>query len=403
MLLGKNITVGITGGIAAFKAAQLVSNLRSGGAQVRVIMTRAAQEFVRPLTLQTLSGHQVYTDLFAVSDKPVQHIDLAAGSDIIVIAPATANIIGKIAGGIADDLLSTVVTAAICPVLICPAMNVHMYDNPVVRQNLDKLVALGYHFVEPGAGRLACGTEGRGRLAELDLITSQIEKILTLKNDLRDMTVLVTAGPTVEPVDPVRYLSNRSSGKMGYSIAASAAGRGAKVYLVSGPVALNPPAGVELIPVNTAVEMREAVLEKYPAADAVVMCAAVADYRPKTVAGQKIKKHESSLTIELEKNPDILEELGKLKKRQFLIGFAAETQDLVANAQLKVKNKNLDMLVANDVTLPGAGFSVDTNIAKLVFPGDRIESLPLMDKTVLAQRILDEIPKKRKDSSLRSE
>ncbi|MCL2766616.1 MAG: bifunctional phosphopantothenoylcysteine decarboxylase/phosphopantothenate--cysteine ligase CoaBC [Peptococcaceae bacterium] len=394
MLSGKNITIGVTGGIAAFKAAQLVSNLNAAGAQVRVIMTKAAQEFVQPLTLQTLSGHLVYTGLFDDTERSVRHIDLAAGSDLIVIAPATANIIGKIAGGIADDLLSTVITAAVCPVLICPAMNVHMYNNPVVQHNLNKLQTLGYHFVEPGIGRLACGTEGRGRLAELDLITTKISEILAIKKDMQEMNVVVTAGPTVEPVDPVRYLTNRSSGKMGYAIAAAAAQRGAKVYLISGPVALEPPPGTELIQVETAIEMRQVVLEKYPLADAVVMCAAVADYRPKTVAEQKIKKHESSLNIELEKNPDILEELGRLKQHQFLIGFAAETHDLEANAKAKVEKKNLDMLVANDVTMPGAGFSVDTNIAKLFYPGDRITTLPILDKSVLAQKILDEIPKK---------
>ena len=393
MLSGKNITVGVTGGIAAFKAAQLVSNLTAAGAVVRVIMTAAAQEFVRPLTFHTLSGRPVYTALFDRGEAPVQHIDLAAGSDLIVVAPATANIIGKIAGGLADDLLSTVVTAAVGPVLICPAMNVHMYQNPLVQQNIEKLKAAGYHFAEPGAGRLACGDVGPGRLAEPEVITDTIETILSRNEDLRGKTVLVTAGPTVEPLDPVRYLTNRSSGKMGYSIAAAAVSRGARVILVSGPVALPPPAGAELIQVNTAVEMRQAVLAPYPTLDALIMTAAVADYRPKTVAGQKIKKHESQLTLELEKNPDILEELGRLKKTQFLVGFAAETQDLEANAAAKVQRKNLDLLVANDVTKPGAGLGADTNIVKLVFPGGRVVSLPLMYKTALAQRILDEIPK----------
>ena len=397
MLTGKNITVGVTGGIAAFKTAQLVSNLTSAGAAVRVIMTAAAREFVQPLTFRALSGRKVYTDLFDYSESAVQHIDLATGSDIIVIAPATANIIGKIANGVADGLLSTVVTAALCPVLICPAMNVHMYNNPIVQHNIKRLIAAGYHFVEPGEGRLACGEEGRGRLADLDLIASKIDEILSTKEDLRGMTVLVTAGPTVEPIDPVRYLTNRSSGKMGYAIAASAGSRGARVFLVSGPVALPPPPKVEYIPVNTAVEMRQAVLEKYSSTDALIMTAAVADYRPRTVAGQKIKKHENSLTLELEKNPDILEELGRIKKDQFLVGFAAETQDLEANAIIKVKNKNLDMLVANDVTQQGAGFGTDTNIAKLIFPGGRVVSLPIMYKTALAQRILDEILKLRSE------
>ncbi|MCG9967628.1 bifunctional phosphopantothenoylcysteine decarboxylase/phosphopantothenate--cysteine ligase CoaBC [Pelotomaculum terephthalicicum JT] len=397
MLAGKNITVGITGGIAVFKVAQLVSNLASGKARVRVIMTRAAQEFVRPLTFQTLSGHHVYTDLF---ERPaggiVQHIELATGSDLIVLAPATANVIGKAANGIADDLISTVVMAATCPVLICPAMNVNMYNNRVVQRNLSILRNLGYHFVDPGVGRLACGTAGRGRLAELDLIMDKINSVLSNNEDLRGLSVMVTAGPTTEPVDPVRYLTNRSSGKMGYAVADAAAKRGARVLLISGPVALNPPPGVEVIYVQTANEMYAAVMESFSMVDAVVMSAAVADYRPKTAAKQKIKKHESSLTIELEKNPDILAELGRKKKQQVLIGFAAETENLEKNAVLKVEGKNLDMLVANDVTLPGAGFGTDTNIAKLVFPGGRIVSLPKMDKLSLANHILDELTVLRK-------
>lgn len=394
MLAGKKITVGITGGIAVFKVAQLISNLVHRQAEVRVIMTRSAQEFVTPLTFQTLSGHHVYTDLFAKSsNKPVQHIDLADSSDMIVLAPATANIIGKIANGIADDLLSTVVMAASCPVIVCPAMNVHMYNNRIVRRNMETLCELGYHFVEPGVGRLACGTEGRGRLAELDVIMNNIYSVFSLDgDDMRGMAVMVTAGPTAEPIDPVRYLTNNSSGKMGYAVAEAAAGRGARVLLISGPVALAPPSGVEVINVQTAREMYSAVMDNFPMVDSVVMSAAVADYRPKTTAGQKIKKHEPTMVLELEKNPDILAKLGKIKKqRQFLVGFAAETENLEENAVLKVKSKNLDMLVANDVTLPGAGFGADTNIAKLVFPDGRIVSLPKMDKLLLAHRILDEL------------
>jgi len=392
MLAGKNITVGIAGGIAVFKVAQLVSNLAAGGAEVRVMMTRAAQEFVRPLTFQTLSGHQVYTDLF---ERPaggaVRHIELAACSDLIVLAPATANIIGKIANGIADDLISTVVMAATCPILVCPAMNVNMYNNRVVQQNLASLRDLGYYFVEPGVGRLACGTKGRGRLADVDQIMDEIKSILAVGGDLRGLSVMVTAGPTTEPIDPVRYLTNKSSGKMGYAVADAAARRGARVLLISGPVALNPPPGVEVIYVQTANEMYSAVMDSFSSVDAVVMSAAVADYRPKTAAKQKIKKHEDTLTIELEKNPDILAELGKIKKHQVLIGFAAETEDLEKNARQKVEGKNLDMLVANDVTLPGAGFGTDTNIAKLVYPDGRVISLPKMDKLFLANYILNEL------------
>jgi len=358
-----------------------------------VIMTEAAQEFVQPLTFQALSGHQVYTDLFAQSGEPVRHIDLATGSDLIVVAPATGNIIGKIAGGIADDLLTTVIMAAVCPVLICPAMNVHMYENRIVQENLAKLRSLGYRFVEPGWGRLACGTEGQGRMAEPDRIIEEIQRLFSENKDMEGMTLIVTAGPTVEPIDPVRYITNRSSGKMGYAIAAAAASRGAKVFLISGPVAIKAPGDVELIKVQTAEEMRRAVLEKYPQADGVIMAAAVADYRPRTAAGQKIKKREDFMSIELEKNPDILAELGVKKQHQYVVGFAAETQDLEANAVQKLKNKNLNLLVANDVTLPGAGFDTDTNIAKLVYPDRGIVSLPLMEKSALAQRILDEIPK----------
>ncbi|OPY58011.1 MAG: Coenzyme A biosynthesis bifunctional protein CoaBC [Pelotomaculum sp. PtaU1.Bin035] len=392
MLAGKNITVGITGGIAVFKVAQLVSSLVAGGADVRVMMTRSAQEFVRPLTFQTLSGHQVYTDLFVrPAGGAVQHIELATSSDLIVLVPATANVIGKVANGIADDLISTVVMAATCPVLICPAMNVNMYNNPIVKRNITSLRDLNYHFVEPGVGRLACGAEGRGRLADLDIIMEKINSVMAVNGDLHGLSVMVTAGPTVEPIDPVRYITNRSSGKMGYAVAEAAAGRGARVLLISGPTALKPPLGVEVIPVETAAEMYSAVMGRFSSVDVVVKTAAVADYRPVTAAKQKIKKQGETLTIEMEKNPDILAELSSMKKHQVLVGFAAETEDLEQNARLKLEKKNLDLLVANDVSLPGAGFGKDTNIAKLVFPGGRIVSLPKMDKSALAHRILDEI------------
>lgn len=391
MLPGKTIIVGVTGGIAAFKAAQLVSNLHAKGVEVHVIMTRSAQEFVTPLTFSTLSGYPVHTDLFAPSaDGTVRHIELANCPDLILIVPATANIIGKVACGIADDLLSTTIMAATAPVLFCPAMNVNMYRNQVVQRNMANLKELGYHFVEPGTGRLACGTEGRGRLAEPEEILVSIEDLLNGK-DLRGLTVLVTAGPTAEPLDPVRYLTNRSSGKMGYALARAAARRGARVILVSGPTALKPPSGVEFISIETARQMYDAVTERYDRVDVVIKAAAVADYRPRKAAGEKIKKTGATLTVELERNPDILAELGRLKKHQTLIGFAAETNDLEKHACLKAEKKNLDFLVANDVTLPGAGFDSDTNIVKLVYPDGAVVPLPKLDKLVLAHRILDEM------------
>ncbi len=396
MLAGKNITLGITGGIAVYKAAQLASNLKTDGADVRVIMTRAASAFVSPLTFQTLSGNRVYSELFEpVVEWKVQHIELAAISDLLVVVPATANILGKVAAGIADDLLSTVIMATTCPVLFCPAMNVQMYQNPVVQRNLTVLKDLGYHFAGPGEGRLACGAEGPGRLAELDVIMEKIQALLSPRGDLSGLSVLVTAGPTLEPIDPVRYLTNRSSGKMGYALARAAASRGASVILISGPTNLQAPLGVKLRHVETAAEMFKEVMEYFPRVDIVIKAAAVADYRPREVSGQKIKKTGTNLVIECDKNPDILAELGRRKTHQTLVGFAAETSNLEDNAYQKVKNKNLDLLVANDVTLPGAGFGSDTNIVKLVYPGQYVLPLPVMDKLSLAHRILDEVLKLR--------
>jgi phosphopantothenoylcysteine decarboxylase/phosphopantothenate--cysteine ligase len=391
MLAGKNITVGVTGGIAVFKAAQLVSSLKADGAGLQVVMTRSAQEFVKPLTFQVLSGNPVRTDLFEAIHVSVQHIELAAWPDLIVIVPATANILGKVAAGIADDLLTTVIMAASCPVLFCPAMNVNMYNNVVVQRNIATLQDLGYIFAEPGTGRLACGAAGRGRLADLDLITEKIENLLNPGKDMAGLTVLVTAGPTVEPIDPVRYLTNRSSGKMGYAVAGAAAARGAKTLLISGPTALKPPGGVEFISVETASQMYEAVMKRYAGVDVVVKTAAVADYRPKEAAGQKIKKHSGPLSLELVRNYDILAELGKRKNKQILVGFAAETNDLENNSLQKVQGKNLDFLVANDVSQAGAGFGSDTNIVMFVYPGGKIKQMPLMDKKDLAHCILDEV------------
>jgi phosphopantothenoylcysteine decarboxylase/phosphopantothenate--cysteine ligase len=391
MLKGKKIVLGVTGGIAAYKAAELVRELVRGGAEVFVVMTRSAREFITPLTFQTLSGNKVATELFSlIEESEIGHISLADRADILVIAPATANIIGKIAGGIADDLLTAVVMATKAPVLLAPAMNVHMWENPICQENIQKLRGRGYRFIDPAAGELACGYEGKGRLAEIPAIVEEIRSILS-PGDLSGETLLVTAGPTEEPIDPVRFLSNRSSGKMGFAVARAACLRGAQVILVSGPSALSTPPRVKFIPVRTAVEMREAVLENLKEASVLVMAAAVSDYRPRRTSPEKIKKSKAELTLSLELNPDILSEAGKKKGRRLIIGFAAETENLLANARKKLAEKNLDLIVANDVSLPGAGFAVDTNMVKLIDRSGKIEELPLMSKEETADRILDRI------------
>jgi phosphopantothenoylcysteine decarboxylase/phosphopantothenate--cysteine ligase len=393
MLEGKFITLGVTGGIAAYKAADLTSKLVGLGVAVRVIMTRSAGEFVRPLTFEALTGNPVSSDLFVYSTgHKVPHIDLAGQSDLIVVAPATANILGKLAHGIADDLLTTTLLAATCPVLICPAMNVSMYANRAVQENIKILTGYGYHFVEPETGRMACGHVGKGRLADIGVIIRAIKALLQPPGDMQGLTMLVTAGGTREPIDPVRYISNHSSGKMGYALAEAASSRGARVILVSAPTALVPPPGVETVPVETAREMRDAVMEHYPEADIVIKAAAVADYRCELAASDKIKKTGEKMTLELVRNPDILAQLGAGKKEGVtLVGFAAETSQLEKNALEKLSRKNLDLLVANDVTMPGAGFGSDTNIVKLFFAGGRVESLPEMDKLDVAQKILDAV------------
>ena len=395
MLKGKKIVLGVTGGIAAYKAAELVRELVRSGAEVFVVMTRGAQEFITPLTLQTLSGNKVATELFSLlEESEIGHISLADRADILVIAPATANMIGKIAGGIADDMLSTVVMATQAPVLLAPAMNVHMWENSVTQENIQKLRARGYHFIDPEAGELACGYEGKGRLAEIPAIVEEVQTLLSPK-DYSGETLLVTAGPTEEPIDPVRFLSNRSSGKMGFAVSRAARRRGAQVTLVSGPTALTPPAHLRFIPVRTAAQMREAVLENLQAASIVVMAAAVSDFRPQGTREEKIKKSKANLNLPLELNPDILYEAGQKKGTRLLIGFAAETHDLLQNARQKLAEKNLDLIVANDVSLPGAGFAADTNIVKLIDRRGNIEELPLMGKEEVADLILDRVVKLR--------
>ena len=389
-LNGKTIVLGVSGGIAVYKAAELLRLFVKGGATVHVVMTRAAQEFVTPLTFQALSGNPVHTELFNLyQEQEIGHISLADRADCLVIAPATANLIGKLANGIADDLLTTTVMATKAPVLLAPAMNVNMYENPVYQRNEACLKALGYAVVEPSVGMLACGWEGKGRLAPPESIFEAACSLLLPRQELAGRTVLVTAGPTREDIDPVRFISNHSSGKMGYAVAEEAARRGARVLLVSGPVALPCPSGVERILVTSAAEMRAAVMARVVECDLVVKAAAVADYRPVERHTQKMKKQSARLVLELEKNPDILAELGGLPRRPLLIGFAAETAELLAHARTKLEAKNLDLIVANDVTQEGAGFNVATNIARLLYRDGRVEELPLMQKSELAGVIMD--------------
>ena len=385
----KTIVVGVTGGIACYKAVELVRLLIKAGHRVQVIMTHGAMEFVMPLTFQTLSGNPVASETFNLTqESEIGHINLADSADLFVIAPATANIIGKIANGIADDLLTTVIMATQAPVLIAPAMNIHMFENAILQENLRKLRRVGYHILEPAAGFLACGYEGKGRLPDPEKIADEVERLLK-KKDLSGERFLITAGPSREPLDPVRYLSNRSSGKMGYALARVAARRGAEVVLVSGPTALECPAGVRRIPVTTAAEMRAAVIKEFAAASAVVMAAAVADYRPVVAADKKIKRGKGPIELRLEPNPDIVKELGQNKDGKMLVGFAAETEDLTANAAKKLREKNLDMIVANNVAEAGSGFDGDTNIATILDHTGASHELPLMSKDDLADRIYD--------------
>jgi phosphopantothenoylcysteine decarboxylase / phosphopantothenate---cysteine ligase len=383
------IVLGVTGGIACYKAVELVRLLVKTGYRVQVIMTRGAVEFVTPLTFQTISGNPVATETFNLTqESEIGHINLADSADLFVIAPATANVIGKVANGIADDLLTTVLMATQAPVLIAPAMNVHMYENPILQENLRKLRRVGYHVMEPAEGFLACGYEGKGRLPDAEKIAEAIAGLLK-KRDLSGEKLLITAGPSREPLDPVRYISNRSSGKMGYALARAAVRRGAEVTLISGPTALEPPAGARLISVTTAAEMRDAVIKEFAQCTAIVMAAAVADYRPTMVADQKMKRGKGPVELRLEPNPDILKELSGKRDGKLLVGFAAETEELTANAEKKLREKNLDMIIANNVAEAGSGFDGDTNIATILDRTGAKRSLPLMSKDELADCIYD--------------
>lgn len=390
MLNGKTIVLGVSGGIAVFKAAALCSKLAQAGAEVRVIMTEAAAKFVAPLTFQTLSRHAVAIDTFDEKDPSVvSHIDLADRADLVVIAPATANVIGKMALGLADDMLSTTLLATTAPILVCPAMNVHMLAHPAVQANLQTLADRGVRFIEPGTGQLACGYVGKGRLAEPEEILAAIESFFNEKKPLRGKRVLVTAGATVERIDPVRYLTNDSSGKMGYAIAEQAARMGAEVTLVTGKATVAVPDGVKVIRAESTLEMMNAVLAAMDEQDVIIKAAAVSDYRPAEQAQQKIKKTEPEMTLKLVKNPDILQAVGERKKAsQLVVGFAAETHNTEAFAIDKLKRKRCDLIVANDVTLPGAGFGTDTNVVRVYDADGLVLTLPLMAKREVAARLL---------------
>ncbi|MBX9970438.1 bifunctional phosphopantothenoylcysteine decarboxylase/phosphopantothenate--cysteine ligase CoaBC [Priestia aryabhattai] len=396
MMKGKRILLCVSGGIAVYKAAALTSKLVQAGAEVKVMMTASAREFVTPLTFQALSRNPVYTDTFDEKDPSViAHIDLADWPDLILVAPATANMIGKIANGLADDMISTTLLAATAPVWIAPAMNVHMYDHPAVKKNMSTLSSFGYSFVEPGEGYLACGYVGKGRLEEpetiVSLISSYFSKVSDTQKILEGINVLVTAGPTVERIDPVRFFTNRSTGKMGYALAEQAAKLGASVTLVTGPTNLEYPKGIQVVQIESAQQMLEAVMQRYHEADVVIKSAAVADYRPKHVFDQKMKKQPGEAVLELERTTDILRTLGERKEHQLLVGFAAETEQVDEYAQKKLASKNLDMIVANNVTTEGAGFGTDTNIVTLYKRSGESKELPILSKHDVATEVLKEV------------
>lgn len=392
MLDGRRIVLGVTGGIAAYKSCDLVSRLKKRGAEVRVVMTAHACEFVQPLTFATLCGCPAYTDTFSRKHE-IEHVTLAKWGELFVVAPATANCLGKFAAGIADDLLTTSYLAATCPVLLAPAMNAAMWRHPATQANVETLRARGVRFVGPERGHLACGDADVGRMSEPEAIVEAIEAILNPRRDLEGLNLLVTAGPTVEKIDPVRYITNRSTGKMGYAIAEAAAARGAHVTLVSGPTNLVCPAGVERVDIASCAELCEAVLSRGEAADAVIQAAAPADFRPKTVSDTKIKKTGAGMALELEATTDIAAELGRRKKScQVLVGFAAETDGVLENARAKLDRKNCDLIVANDVSRSDAGFGVDTNVVTLIDRDGAVE-LPKLTKREVADAILDRVQK----------
>jgi phosphopantothenoylcysteine decarboxylase/phosphopantothenate--cysteine ligase len=390
MLNNKTVVLGITGGIAAYKAADLASKLTQAGAKVEVVMTEAATKFITPLTLRNITHRQVVTDMFEpASEWSEEHVALAEAADAVVIAPATANTIARLAAGIADNMLGTVVLATKAPVIVSPAMNDLMYSNSVTQANVTKLKTRGFTFIEPEYGRLASGKMGKGRLPETARIIEVIEQVLGQKTDFKGKNIVVTAGGTREPIDPVRHIGNRSSGKMGYALAETARDRGAKVILISANVSLEGPGGVEVVKAQTAADMKKAVTKAVKKADVLVMAAAVADYQPEVIAREKIKKEAAqNLTLKLVKTPDILSQV----KGDFIrVGFAAESENVVENARNKLVNKNLDLIVANDITRADSGFDADTNRVTIIDKQGKAEELPLMSKREVAERILDKV------------
>ena len=389
MLANKTIVLGITGSIAAYKAADIASKLTQAGARVEVVMTGSATRFVAPLTLRSITGRPVVTDMFELaSEFSIEHVALAEAADVVVIAPATACIIAQLAAGIADDMLTCTVLATKAPIILAPAMNVNMFENSITQDNLAKLKARGFTIIDPACGRLASGKMGVGRLAEVEEIIGTIKQVLGRSGDLAGKRIVVTAGGTQEPIDPVRHIGNRSSGKMGYAVAEAARDRGAVVSLITAPTSLLDPAGMEVVHIKTAAEMKEAVAGAVAQADALIMAAAVADYQPRSIAKAKIKKDSPSLTLELIRTPDILTEV----KGNFIrVGFAAESEDIVANARNKLEKKQLDIIVANDITDADSGFGTDTNKVTLIDRDGKVESLPLLSKREVADKILDKV------------
>jgi len=389
MLANKTIVLGITGGIAAYKAADIASKLTQAGAKVEVVMTESATKFITPLTLRSLTGRPVVTSMWEpATEFSLEHIALAEAADVVVIAPATANIIAKLAAGIADDMLCCTVLATKAPIIVAPAMHADMFQNSITQENLAKLKARGFTIIDPGYGYLASGKVGLGRLAETEAIIGIVKQVLGRSGDLAGKHIVVTAGGTREPIDPVRHIGNRSSGKMGYAVAEAARDRGATVTLITAPTALPEPASMEVIPIETALQMKEAVAKAVAQADALIMAAAVADYQPKSVAKAKIKKEAPTLTLELVRTPDILSEV----KGNFLkVGFAAESEDIIENARRKLDKKQLDLMVANDITDPSSAFGSDTNKVTLIDRDGKVDSLPLLSKREVADRILDSV------------
>lgn len=396
MLKEKTILLGVTGGIAAYKSASLASRLVKAGAEVRVIMTEHATNFINPITFETLTGHKCITDTFDRNfEFQVEHVSLAKKADVIMVAPATANVIAKLAHGLADDMLTTTILASHAPKLIAPAMNTGMYENPVTQDNLALLKKYGMEVIEPAAGHLACGDEGKGKMPEPEILYEHILRSCACKQDMKGLKVLVTAGPTQEAVDPVRFLTNHSSGRMGYSIAKACMLRGADVTLVTGRTALTPPLFVDVVPVVSAKDMYDAVISRNDEMDIIIKAAAVADYRPVHVAEEKVKKSDGSFSLELERTDDILKYLGEHKKPgQFLCGFSMETENMLENSRKKLEKKHLDMIAANNLKVPGAGFETTTNIITIITP-DSVKELELMSKDDAAFRLLDEILSRR--------